>query len=55
MSRVVSNFYGTEIKFWAGFGPVVNTEKQNWANYEQLLMSIFSCFQGKKKKKKKKN
>ena len=28
-SRVVSNvLYGTEIEVWAGFGPVVNTEKK---------------------------
>ena len=23
----MSNFYGTEIEIWAGFGPVGNTEK----------------------------
>jgi hypothetical protein len=28
MSRAVSNFYGTEIKIWAGFGPVGDTEKK---------------------------
>ena len=29
ISRAVSNFYGTEIKIWTGFGPVCNTKK-NW-------------------------
>ena len=45
ISHVVSNFYWTEIEIWAGFGPVGNTEK-NWADYEKLLRSVFSCFQG---------
>ena len=27
LSRAVSNFYGTEIEIWAGFGPVGSTEK----------------------------
>jgi hypothetical protein len=45
----VSNFYGTEIMIWAGFGPVGNTEKNIWADYEQLLRSVFSCFQWQKK------
>ena len=42
----MSNFYGTEIEIWAGFGPVGNTEKKNWADYEQLLRAVFLCFQG---------
>ena len=42
------HFYGTEIKIWVGFGPVGNTEKKNWANYELLLRAFFSCFQNKK-------
>ena len=46
ISRAVSNFYGTEIEIWAGFGPVGNTEKKNWANNEQLLRAVFSCFHG---------
>ena len=29
------------------FGPVGNTEKK-WADFEQLLRSVFSCFQGQK-------
>ena len=33
----VSNFYGTEIKIWAGFGPDGNTEKKIGADYEQFL------------------
>ena len=28
ISRAVSNFYGTEIKIWAGFGPDGNTERK---------------------------
>ena len=30
---------------WAGFGPIGNTEKKVWANYEQL----FCMFSGGKK------
>ena len=45
----VGNFYGTEIEIWAGFGPVGNTEKKIWADYEQLLRPVFSCFRGQKK------
>jgi hypothetical protein len=26
------------------FGPTGNTEKKNWADYEQLLRAVFSCF-----------
>jgi hypothetical protein len=33
----VSNFYGTEFKIWAGFGPVGKNEKKMGANYEQLV------------------
>ena len=46
----MSNFYGTEIKIWAGFGLVGNTEKKSWADYEQLLRVVFSSFHGKTKK-----
>ena len=28
ISRAESNFYGTEIEIWAGFGPIGNTEKK---------------------------
>ena len=38
----MSNFYGTEIELWAGFGPVGNTEKKNWADYKQGR--VFSRF-----------
>ena len=31
------HFYGTENVIWAGFGPIGNTGKKNWADYEQLL------------------
>ena len=44
----MSNFYGTEIEIWAGFGPVGNTEQTIWADYEHLLRSFFSCFGGQK-------
>ena len=46
----MSIFYGTEIEIVAGFGPVGNTEKKNWANYEQLLRSFFFMFLGVKTK-----
>ena len=41
-----SHFYGIEYEIWAYFGPVGNTEKKFWADYEQLLRALFSCFQG---------
>ena len=45
----VSNFYGTGIEIWAGFGPVGNTEKkvggQLWATFE----GGFFMFSGSKK------
>ncbi len=48
-SRAGRHFYGTENVFWAGFGPVGNTGKKSaWADYEQLLRAVFSCFQGQK-------
>ena len=34
----------TGIEIWAGFGPVGNIEKKVWADYEQLLRTISSCF-----------
>ena len=46
---MVSNFYGTEIEIWAGFGPAGNTEKKMWDDYEQLLRSVFFMFPGAKK------
>ena len=49
ISHKVTNFYGTEIEIWAGFGPVGNTEKIILGRlYEQLLRAVFSCFQGQK-------
>ena len=33
----MGDFYGTGIEIWAGFGPIGNTEKRVWADYEQLL------------------
>ena len=47
-SRAGRHSYGTENEIWAGFELVGNTEK-NWANYEQLLKVVVSCFQGQKK------
>ena len=44
----MSNFYGTGIEIWAGFGPVGNTEKKVWADYEQLLRTFFFMFSGAK-------
>ena len=38
----VSNFHGTEIDIWAGFGPVGITSKTNWVDCEQLLKAAFS-------------
>jgi hypothetical protein len=49
ISRALKIFYGTEIEILAGFGPFGNTEKKIWANYEQLLRAVFSCFHGQKK------
>ena len=49
ISCAVSKFYETEIEIWAGFGPVGSNEKK-FADYEQLLRSVFSCFHRKKKK-----
>ena len=44
------DFYGAEIKIWAGFGPVGITEKKKhiWADYEQLLRLVFSSLWAKK-------
>ena len=42
------DFYGTGIDIWAGFEPIGSTEKKVWADYEQLLRLVFSCFQVQK-------
>ena len=47
----MGDFYGTGIEIWAGFGPVGITEKKVWADYEQLVRSVFLKFHGQKKKK----
>ena len=44
-------FYGTEYEIWADFGPVGSTEKKLGAEYEQLLMAVFSSFHQQKKAK----
>ena len=36
ISRTVKFFNGTEFETWAGFGPVGSTQKQIWADYEQV-------------------
>jgi hypothetical protein len=41
----LSNFNGTEIEIWAGFGLVGNTEKKFGAHYVQLF---FDAFRSKK-------
>ena len=43
----MGDFYGTGIEIWAG--------NKIWADYEQLLRPVFSCFHGKKEKKEIKN
>ena len=43
-----SNFSGTEIEIWAGFGPFGSTEKKNWADNEQFLSVFFHVFMAKK-------
>ena len=47
----MGDFNGTRIEIWAGFGPVGSTEKKNWVDYEQLLWTVFSCFQFHRQKK----
>jgi hypothetical protein len=51
-SCIGRHFYGTENVIWAGFGPIGNTEKKVWADYEQLLRTVFSCFWVQKNYKK---
>ena len=39
--HAVSNFYGTEIEIWAGFGPVGNTKKylgRSWTTKEFFII-----------------
>ena len=40
ISQEVSNFNGTEIEIWAGFGQVGNTEKKNWVVYEGVFFTF---------------
>ena len=44
-SHTERHFYGTENVIWAGFGPVSNTEKKEWATFE----GIFFMFSWAKK------
>ena len=44
----MTNFYGTEIEICNSFGPFGITKK-NWADYEQFLRAVFSCFHQQKK------
>lgn len=49
-SLAVGDFYGKEIEIRAGLGQIGSIEKKRvWADYKQLLMVFFSCFQGQKK------
>ena len=44
-------FGGAVFLFLGCLGSGINTEKKKfWADYEQLLRVVFSCFQGQKKK-----
>ena len=49
---MVGDFYGTGIEIWAGFGLDLGwlalLEKRVWADYEQFLRVVFSCYSGKK-------
>ena len=49
ISRAVSNFYGTEIKIWAGFGPVGNTEKNLGPIMSNFEVVFFCVFRGENK------
>ena len=40
----MGEFYGTGIETWDGFGLVGITEKNIWADYEQLLRPSCSSF-----------
>ena len=40
----MGDFCGTRIE--GGIGPVGITVKTDWADYEQLLRPVFSCFHG---------
>ena len=53
ISHVVSNFHGTEIEILAGFWLVGKTEKNIWADYEQLFKGIVFMFSWPKKNFKK--
>ena len=44
----MGDFCGTRIE--DGIGPVGITVKTDWADYEQLLRPVFSCFHGQKLK-----
>ena len=39
----MGGFYGTGIEIWAGYGPIGNTEKIVWDDYEQLLRVVKTC------------
>ena len=44
----MSNFYGTEIEIWFGFGPVGNTEKKFGLIVSNFWGRFFHVFLGKK-------
>ena len=45
---MVGDFNGIGIDIWTGFGLVGITEKNFWADYEQLFWPVFSSFHGQK-------
>ena len=48
ISHEVSNFYGTEIEIWSGFGPDGNTGK-NFGPIMSNIWEFFHVFMGKRK------
>ena len=49
ISHAVSNFHGTEIDIWAGFGPVGNTEIKNLSQLQATFEGGFFMFSWAKK------
>jgi hypothetical protein len=41
-------FMEQKMRFWLVLGRLAILKKELWANYEQLLRVVFSCFQGQK-------
>ena len=47
-SRAGRHFYGAENVIGLFLGRLAILKKKVWADYEQLLREVFSCFHGKK-------